>query len=214
MRKKINFAVVSVLYLLACNFSEAQTVKIRSTKEIGLNISFNLENKVVIKWITPLDHQTVRFIVQRSNDNETFFDIREIEVKQNGIENGQSLQFSFTDSKTIRNVEYYRTMEYESSGQLHIYASFPVKPISPISITKNVDLTYILKVIVEDNRDLTALISTESGLGVSCDFEKSGTTDMIIRPAYPLNNGNYILKLRSPKGDKQLKFTIKNDDSL
>lgn len=215
MKKKIlNFAVVAVLYLFVCNFSVAQAVKARSNKEIGLDISINPENKVVIKWISQIDHQALRFIVQRSRDNETFFDIREIEVKQNGIEQGQRLQFAFTDSKMLRNTEYYRIMEYESNGLLHVYTSFPIKPISPVSIVRTGDLTCILRVMVEDSKDLIALVTTESGLGVPCDFEISDTNDVILRPAYSLNGGNYLMKLRSPSGEKLFKFTVKADDSL
>ena len=215
MKKKIlNFAVVAVLYLLVCNFSIAQAVKIRSNKEIGLDISINSENKVVIKWISQIDHQAARFIVQRSRDNETFFDIREIEVKQNGIEPGQRLQFAFTDSKMLRNTEYYRIMEYESNGLLHVYTSFPIKPISPVSIVRTGDLTCILKVVVEDSKDLIALVTTETGLGIPCDFEISDTNDVILRPAYSLNGGNYLMRLRSPTGEKLFKFTVKGDDSL
>lgn len=214
MKKIINFAVVAVLYLLVCNFSIAQAVKIRSNKEIGLDISINPENKVVIKWISQIDHQALRFIVQRSRDNETFFDIREIEVKQNGIEPGQRLQFAFTDSKMLRNTEYYRIMEYESNGLLHVYTSFPIKPISPVSIVRTGDLTCILKVVVEDSKDLIALVTTETGLGIPCDFEISDTNDVILRPAYSLNGGNYLMKLRSPSGEKLFKFTVKGDDSL
>lgn len=214
MKNKINFAVVAVLYLFVCNFSVAQTVKPLSNKEIGFDISFNTENKVVIKWLSQSDHQTVRFIVQRSRDNQTFFDIREIEVKQNSIEPGQRLQFAFTDSKMLRNVEYYRVMEYESNGQLHTYSSLAVKPISPVSIVRTADLSYILKVVVEDSKNLIALLSTETGLGVPCNFEISDTYDVILKPVYSLNGGNYLIKLRSPTGEKQLKFTVKGDDSL
>jgi len=215
MKKKINFAVMAAFYLFICNFSMAQTEKIRSNREIALNTSFNLENKVVIKWISQPNHDPVRFVVQRSIDNETFLDIQEIEVKNNGIEPRERSQFAFTDAKMLRNVEYYRIMEYERSGQSHIYPSFPVKIVSPISIVRSPDLTCILKVMVDDTKGLIALVSTEAGLGVPCDIEISGTKDLILKPSYSLNDGTYLIKLRSPTGEeKTLKFILKNDDSL
>ena len=105
-------------------------------------------------------------------------------------------------------------MEYESNGRSHTYASSPVKPISPISIVRTGDLSCILKVIVEDSKNLTALVSTETGLGIPCEFEISDTNDVILRPAYSLNGGNYLVKLRYSTGEKQFKFTVKGDDSL
>jgi hypothetical protein len=214
MKPFFNFAVAAVLYLFINNSSVAQNAKILSNKEILMEVSINPENKAVIKWISQEDHQTSRFIVQRSRDNETFFDIREIEVKQEATESRQRLQFAFKDSKMLRNVEYYRVVEYENDGQSHIYTSLSVKPISPVSIVKTGDLSCVLRVIVEDSKNLTALVSTESGLGVPCEFEISENNDVILKPAYSLNGGNYLVKLRSSTGEKQFKFTVKSDDVL
>lgn len=214
MKPFFNFAVAAVLYLFINNSSVAQNAKILSNKEILMEVSINPENKAVIKWISQEDHQTARFIVQRSRDNETFFDIREIEVKQDATESRQRLQFAFKDAKMLRNVEYYRIMEYENDGQSHTYTSVPVKPISPVSIVKTGDLSCVLRVIVEDSKNLTALVSTESGLGVPCEFEISENNDVILKPAYSLNGGNYLVKLRSSTGEKQFKFTVKSDDVL
>lgn len=214
MKPFFNFAVAAVLYLFINNSSVAQNAKILSNKEILMEVSINPENKAVIKWISQEDHQTARFIVQRSRDNETFFDIREIEVKQEATESRQRLQFAFKDSKMLRNVEYYRVVEYENDGQSHIYTSLSVKPISPVSIVKTGDLSCVLRVIVEDSKNLTALVSTESGLGVPCEFEISENNDVILKPAYSLNGGNYLVKLRSSTGEKQFKFTVKSDDVL
>ena len=91
-----------------------------------------------------------RFIIQRSKDNETFFDVREIEVKRESVEAGQQLQFAFTDSKFLRTTEYYRLMEYEVDGQSHIYSSSSLKPSSPVSIVKNGEMS-LVRVMVEDS---------------------------------------------------------------
>jgi hypothetical protein len=214
MKQSLNFAVAAVLFLLINNTSVAQNTKILSNKEILMEISISPDNKAVIKWISQEDHQTARFIVQRSRDNVTFFDIREIEVKQEGDELKERLQFAFKDSKMLRNPEFYRIVEYENDGQSHTYASASVKPVSPVSIVKTGDLSCILRVMVEDSKNLTALVSTETGLGVPCEFEISETNDVILKPAYSLNGGNYLVKLRSSTGEKQFKFTIKSDDVL
>jgi hypothetical protein len=214
MKQSLNFAVAAVLFLLIFNTSVAQNAKILSNKEILMEINISTDNKAVLKWISQEDHQATRFIVQRSRDNETFFDIREIEVKSQDIELKQRLQFAFKDSKMLRNLEFYRIVEYENDGQSHTYSSISVKPISPVSIVKTGDMSYVLRVIVEDSKNLTALVSTETGLGVPCEFEISETNDVILKPAYILNGGNYLVKLRSSTGERQFKFTIKNDDVL
>jgi hypothetical protein len=214
MKKSFNFAVAAVLFLFINNSSIAQNAKTTSNKDILMEVSISPENKAVIKWISQEDHQTVRFIVQRSRDNETFFDIREIEVKPEARESKQRLQFAFKDSKMLRNLEYYRIVEYENDGQSYTYSSISVKPTSPVSIVKTGDLSCILRVMVEDSKNLTALVSTETGLGVPCEFEISESNDVILKPAYSLNGGNYLVKLRSSTGEKQFKFTVKSDDLL
>ena len=205
--------MAAVLCLLVQNFSAAQTIKIRPNKEISMEVSINTDNKALIKWTSQSDHQATRFIVQRSKDNETFFDIREIEVKHEAVEAGQQLQFAFTDSKFLRGVEYYRIMEYEVNGQSHIYSPLSLKPMSPVSIIRNGEIS-LVRVMVEDSKNLLALVSTETGLGVPCEFEISDSNDVILKPAYSLNGGNYLVKLRSSSGEKQFKFTVKSDDIL
>ncbi len=213
MKKSLTLTVAAVLCSLIQNFSVAQTIKIRPNKEISLQVSINTDNKALIKWVSQTDHQATRFIVQRSRDNETFFDIREIEVKNEAVESGQQLQFAFTDSKFLRATEYYRIMEYEIDGQSHTYASIALKPSSPVSIVRNGEMS-LVRVMVEDSKNLTALVSTETGLGIPCEFEISDTNDVILKPAYSLNGGNYLVKLRSSTGEKQFKFTVKSDDVL
>ena len=178
-----------------------------------MQVSVNADNRALLKWVSQSDHQTTRFIIQRSRDNETFFDVREIEVKRESVEAGQQLQFAFTDSKFLRTTEYYRLMEYEVDGQSHIYSSSSLKPSSPVSIVKNGEMS-LVRVMVEDSKNIMALVSTETGLGVPCEFEISEANDVILKPAYSLSGGNYLVKLRSSTGEKQFKFTVKNDDVL
>lgn len=190
----------------------AQTAKIRSNREIIFEISLNQNNKTIIKWVSPEGHHPSRFIVQRSKDNETYFDIREIDV-QPQADPEQRLQFAFTDSKILRGLEYFRVMEYERDGKSYLYSSLSIKPESPVSIAKAGEMS-IVRVMVDDSKNLTALMSTESGLGVPCEFEVSENNDVILKPAYALNGGNYLVKLRSSTGERQFKFSVKTDDLL
>jgi hypothetical protein len=212
MKKSLILTVAAVTLLIFSNFCFSQNTKIRTNKEISFEISLNVNNKAVLKWVSPEGHQTSRFIVQRSKDNETYFDIREIDV-QPQADPEQRLQFAFTDSKLSRGIEYYRIMEYETDGKSYIYSATPLKPESPVSVAKAGEMS-VIRVIVEDSKNLMALVSTESGLGIPCEFEISENNDVILKPAYALNGGNYLVKLRSSTGEKQFRFNVKVDDLL
>jgi hypothetical protein len=212
MKKSLILTVAAVTLLIFSSCSFAQTTKIRSNKEILFEVSLNPNSKSLLKWVSPEGHETNRFIVQRSKDNETFFDIREIDV-QPQADPDQRLQFAFTDSKLLRGMEYYRIMEYEKDGKSYTYSSISVKPESPVSVAKAGEMS-VIRVMVEDSKNLTALVSTESGLGVPCEFEISDSNDVILKPAYALNEGNYLVKLRSSTGERQFRFNVKTDDVL
>lgn len=213
MKTSFNLAVAAVFFVTMSNFCFAQSSKNRNNKEVLMETSITPENRVLIKWVSQEGHQTARFIIQRSRDNEIFFDIREIEVTQEMRDKAQRLQFAFTDSKILRNQEHYRITEYETDGQSYVYSTMTVKPESPVSVVRRGDVS-IVRVMVEDSKNLTALVSTESGLGVPCEFEVADGNDVILRPAYSLNGGNYLVKLRSSTGEKQYKFSVKSDDVL
>jgi uncharacterized membrane-anchored protein len=212
MNKSLILTAAAVTLLIFSNLCFAQNTKIRSNKEILFEVSLNPNNKSVLKWVSAEGHQASRFIVQRSKDNETYFDIREIDV-QPQADSEQRLQYVFTDSKLLRGVEFYRIMEYESDGKSYTYSAIQIKPESPVSVAKAGEMS-VIRVMVEDSKNLTALVSTESGLGVPCEFEISDNNDVILKPAYILNGGNYLVKLRSSTGEKQFRFNVKPDDVL
>jgi hypothetical protein len=212
MKKSLIPTVAAVTLLFISHLCFAQNIKIRTNKEILFEVSLNPNNKALLKWVSPEGHQTNRFIVQRSKDNETYFDIREIDV-QPQADADQRLQFAFTDSKLLRGMEYYRIMEYEADGKSYTYSAISVKPESPVSVAKAGEMS-VIRVMVEDSKNLTALVSTESGLGIPCEFEISDNNDVILKPAYILNGGNYLVKLRSSSGERQFRFNVKPDDVL
>ena len=210
MKKSLILTVATLLCFLIGSSLNAQSVKSRSNKELLMEVTLNQSNKAFLKWVGPEGHKTSRFIIQRSKDNETYFDIREIDVAPQ-TDSEQRLQFAFTDSKLVRGVEYYRIMEYELDGKSYLYSAISVKPESPVSVAKVGEMS-VIRVMVEDSKNLMALVSTESGLGVPCEFEVSESNDVILKPAYTLNGGIYLVKLRSSTGEKQFRFNVKMDD--
>ena len=73
----------------------------------------------------------------------------------------------------------------------------------------------VITVTVDSNTNVTALVGTESGLGVPCEQEAaSDANSVVLKSLYPLNSGNYIVKLRSPGGERQFKFTVKSDERM
>lgn len=208
MKKCTVFFLIATFCVSLVSASFAQ-VKVKSNKDILFDLKVNEQNKATLKWVTAEGHLTSRFIIQRSKDNETYFDIREIEVKQ--ATNEDRLQYTFVDYKVLRENEYYRIMEYEVDGKVHVYAPLIAKPENPILVTKVGDNS-IIRVLVAEQKNLMALIGTQSGLGVPCDFEVAKDNNLIIKPSYTLMAGNYVLKLRSTTGEQQYKFTVRNDD--
>jgi hypothetical protein len=203
------FAAVFIYLTTFTYLVDAQ--KIYSNKEIEMAIQINDENKAVITWVMPEDGKSARFIVQRSRDNKTFFDIREVEVVNS--ETQERLQFAFTDYKMLRTPEHYRIMEYERDGNSKTYTALTAKP-NPNNlvwyIRNNENGT--VRVSVDNSKNLTALLGTESGLGVPCEFEMENDKMVLLRPLYPLMGGNYLIKLRSTTGETQMKLTVKSEE--
>ncbi len=200
-------------YLVLAQKNSSATPKPISAKEIEAEIKMNDENRAVITWVMPEEGKSARFIVQRSRDNETFFDIREVEVGENPTQ--ERLQFTFTDYKMLKTTEYYRIMEYEKNGNSRTYASIIAKPNlnSLVWYIRNTE-NGTVRVSVDNSKNLTALLGTESGLGVPCEFEMENDKVVLLRPLYPLMGGNYLVKLRSVTGETQMKLTVKGQEEL
>lgn len=208
MKKNYILAFITMVCLSVTTTSFAQ-LKVKSNKDILFELKVNDENKTVLKWVTAEGHTTSRFIIQRSKDNETYFDIREIEVKQ--VSSEDRLQYTFTDYKILRESEFYRIMEYEQDGKVHVYAPITAKANNPVSVSMIGDKN-IIRVAIQDGKNLVALLGTSSGLGVPCDFEIAKDNNLVIKPSYTLMTGNYVVKLRSSAGEQQYKFFVRNDD--
>lgn len=205
------FAMIGLLIMCSPFFAQAQ-IKARPSRDVLFEVKVNDESRAILSWVTSEGHRPARFIVQRSKDNDTFFDIREISVKENMAE--ERLQFTFTDSKVLRYSEYYRIVEYEQDGQFNVYTSLTAKVSSPIIVAKQDDKN-VITVTVDNNTNVTALVGTETGLGVPCEQEPStDANSVILKSLYPLNSGSYIVKLRTPSGERQLKFTVKSDERM
>ena len=80
MKKSLFLTAAAVASFTFSNLCFAQNAKIRNNKEILMEISLNSNSKTLLKWVSPEGHHPSRFIVQRSKNNETYFDIREIDV--------------------------------------------------------------------------------------------------------------------------------------
>ncbi|MDH4461030.1 MAG: hypothetical protein QE277_06375 [Flectobacillus sp.] len=208
MKKNYILTFITMVCLSVTTTSFAQ-LKVKSNKDILFELKVNDENKTVLKWVTAEGHTTSRFIIQRSKDNETYFDIREIEVKQ--VSSEDRLQYTFTDYKILRESEFYRIMEYEQDGKVHVYAPISAKANNPVSVSTIGDKN-IIRVAIQDGKNLVALLGTSSGLGVPCDFEIAKDNNLVIKPSYTLMTGNYVVKLRSSAGEQQYKFFVRNDD--
>lgn len=92
-------------------------------------------------------------------------------------------------------------------------SSSPTESLEILSISRN-EKTNIIRIRVESNKDLQAYFNTESGLEIPFQLMNLGENEVFISSSYLLPNGNYIIKLRSKSGDKELKLVIDQRELL
>lgn len=188
--------------------NKANTV---SNAVIELTYDVTDENRAIITWYVSERTNPVRYVIQRSRDDVNYFDIKTIEVKPNI--NKERLGYSFVDPKALKYQEYFRIIEYNSENNLTYYEAFVLKPKSPVSFVSSVTGNGIVRIIVSDTKSIKALLSTNTNLGIPCDYlvEKDNES-VILKPKYMLPSGNYKVSLKTLKTNNEYNFTVKNDD--
>lgn len=89
-------------------------------------------DKIILQWKTSQEDNVDKFVIQRSNDNEHFFDIGTVDAR------GPGYQYRFVDDKLGRakSIFYYRLQVVNNDGSTQITDSLPVIPnISSIKRT-------------------------------------------------------------------------------
>lgn len=72
----------------------------------------------------------------------------------------------------------------------------------------------VIRVKVESNKDLQVYLSTELGMGLSFELMNLGEDEIFISPLYKLQNGDYIIRLKTKAGEKKLKLKVEPRELL
>ncbi|MBP6386114.1 MAG: hypothetical protein KA313_05435 [Pseudarcicella sp.] len=178
---------------------------------IDLTYEVSDENRALITWYVAEKSNPVRYVIQRSRDNVSFFDIKTIEVKP--AVGGDRVGYSFIDPKALKYQEFFRVIEYNAENVVLQYETFVLKPKSPVSFVSSSTGNGLVRLIISDTKNLKALLCTENNLGVPCDFlvEKENES-VVLKPKYMMSSGNYKILVRSTSNNNEYRFAVKNDD--
>ena len=192
--------------------STSEPTKSINNSKISLKISLDENYKAKLSWISAVGHQAKRYVIQISHDKETFFDLKQVEVEASQDERQL---YTFVDGKSYIGTKYYRIMEEDDTDKTIIYA--PIKITlealpAPQEMVKclQTEENNVIHIKTGDSR-LVPILTTESGMGIPCDYKYSEATQTgVLKPLYYLAGGNYHLKVRL--GNNESKYIVSVND--
>jgi hypothetical protein len=192
--------------------STSEPIKSISNSKISLKVFTDENYKAKLSWVSAIGHQVKRYIIQISHDKETFFDLTEVEV-----ESGQDERqlYTFVDGRSYIGTKYYRIIEEDETEKMVVYA--PVKITleaipAPSELVKCLqsEENNVIHIKTGDSR-LIPILTTETGMGIPCDYKYSEATQTgVLKPLYYLAGGNYHLKVRL--GNNESKYIVSVSD--
>jgi hypothetical protein len=193
----------------------AEPTKSLVNSKISLMAVIDADFHVKISWMSPEGHNVSKFIIQTSRDGETFYDFKEVAVSEKEVgDNEDRLKFQFKDVRLAVGVKYYRIVEIDTENKTYYYA--PAKIFIAVAPAPK-ELVTCLQTsennifrIKTNNPDTTVLLTTESGMGIPCDYEYSDITQTgVLKPVYYLEAGNYFIKIRIGETEKKYIIPVK-----
>ena len=189
-----------------------EPIKTINNAKISFKIGLDENYKVKLTWINANGHQAKRYIIQISYDKELFYDLKEVLISLNSEE---KMLHTFIDPRSYSGTKYYRIMEEDEANKIFIYAplKMTVEAIqAPVGLVKCVQTeeNNVIHIKTTDSK-LVAILTTNSGMGIPCDYQYSEATQTgILKPVYYLTGGNYHLKVRL--GDNESKYVVMVSD--
>lgn len=190
----------------------SEPIKAVNNSKISLKIVLDENYKAKLSWVSAIGHQAKRYIIQISHDKETFFDLKEVEV-QTGQDERQL--FTFVDGRSYIGTKYYRIMEEDETDKTIVYASVKITleaMPAPSEMVKclQTEENNVIHIKTSDSR-LIPILTTETGMGIPCDYKYSEATQTgVLKPLYYLAGGSYHLKVRL--GNNESKYTVSVTD--
>jgi len=118
----------------------------------------------LIKWATASEWNSLNFVVEHSNDGETW---REIATKPAAGASTQTVSYSYLDNVYVYDINYYRLRQNDIDGQYKIYG--------PIALNNTKSKTVIRRY------NLLGQPVTESTTGIIIEVFDDGTMQKILR---------------------------------
>ena len=190
----------------------AEPVKSLSNSKISFKLVIDENYKAKLSWVSAVGRPAKRYIIQISHDKENFYNLKEV-VVQTGQDERQL--YTFVNSMMNFGTKYYRILEEDQDDKIIIYA--PMK-IMLESIPAPSELVKCLQTeennvihIKTGNSRLIPILTTETGMGIPCDYKYSEATQTgVLKPLYYLAGGNYHLKVRL--GNNESKYVVSVND--
>ncbi len=192
--------------------STLEPIKSVNNSKISLKVLIDENYKAKLTWLSVVGHQVKRYIIQISHDKETFYDLQEVAVVASQDERQL---YSFVDNIGFIGTRYYRIIEEDQADKTIIYA--PTKIMlegifAPTELVKclQTEENNVIHIKTGDSR-LIPILTTETGMGIPCDYKYSEATQTgVLKPLYYLAGGNYHLKVRL--GNNESKYIVSVSD--
>jgi hypothetical protein len=190
----------------------SEPIKSINNSKISLKIVLDENYKAKLTWVSAVGHKAKRYIVQISHDKETFFDLQEVAVVASQDERQL---YTFIDVRSYIGTKYYRIMEEDETDKMIIYASVKITLEAfpaPSEMVKclQTEENNVIHIKTGDSR-LIPILTTETGMGIPCDYKYSEATQTgVLKPLYYLAGGNYHLKVRL--GNNESKYVVSVSD--
>ena len=189
-----------------------EPIKSINNSKISLKVLTDENYKAKLTWVSAVGHQAKRYIVQISHDKETFYDLQEMAVVTTQEERQV---YSFVDNIGFIGTRYYRIVEEDQTDKTIMYA--PAKIMlegifAPSELVKclQTEENNVIHIKTGDSR-LIPILTTETGMGIPCDYRYSEATQTgVLKPLYYLAGGNYHLKVRL--GNNESKYVVSVSD--
>jgi hypothetical protein len=189
-----------------------EPIKSLGNSKISFKVVIDENFKTKISWVSAAGHKVKRYIIQISHDKETFFDLKEVTV----VETQEERQlYTFTDPLTNIGLKYYRIMEQGEADRTIVYAPIQIMLVAipaPRELVKclQTEENNVIHIKTSDSR-LVPILTTETGMGIPCDYKYSEATQTgVLKPLYYLAGGNYHLKVRL--GNNESKYIVSVSD--
>ena len=230
--KKSNLLFICTLFVFFAFKNNRMIGQMPSSNfaNIVLDAKMVEERKVKLTWIAPVAYHTSSFVIEKSHDGVNFEGIGQTQARFD--DKKRTLYAMYDEDFGLLDKEcQYRLVEWKEDGQSKMTGIVTVNlnensttltstgvsssSSSKISIEKNGMLEQIrIKGSADFKLAQVMLTKDQSDLGFVCDLEANGDDEMLLKPLYQLESGDYIIKVKDAVGGvKKFKFTIKDSSA-